>query len=467
MFDLAQEPLEEASRRAAELLVGFWRGLEARRVDPGVSREELARRFAGRLGDEGVGTLAALEELARDALPASMTTPHPLYLGLINSSPLPAGVLADLIVSGINNNAGAFHQSPAFSTLEDQVLAGFARLVGYPAGWGGLFLPGGSWANLQGLLLARARHFPEWAEHGPRALVARPLVYVSGSAHFSATRAAEAIGLGRGDVIAIPGRGRGELDARALAARIAHDRAEGAAPMAVVATAGTTGTGAIDPIAEVADVCAREGVWLHVDACYGGAALLLPELRARLAGIERADSVSIDPHKWCFVPLTAAILLTRERGLEERAFDPAGASYIPGDGAVDPWRRGLPTSRRASGATTWMALRAHGWGAIREAARSNIALVRLLERRLAAAGFEVLEGGELSTACARWGDDDRVQTAIAADAVASGKTWFATVRHAGRTWLRFNLVNLHTRERHIEELAGLVAETARRLGCSA
>src|SRR5947208_8056546 len=156
-FDLPREPLEEAARRAGELFVEIYRGLEQRPVAPAVERGALAQQFAGTLGDDGVGLLAALDEFRDRVLPACMGTPHPLYLGLVNSSPLPAAALADLLVSSLNNNGGAFHQSPAMTTCEAEVVRAFARLYEMPDGAEGMLLPGGTWATLQALVLARAR----------------------------------------------------------------------------------------------------------------------------------------------------------------------------------------------------------------------------------------------------------------------------------------------------------------------
>ncbi len=285
------------------------------------------------------------------------------------------------------------------------------------------------------------------------------------------TRSATVAGIAPPDIVAIATARRGAINVRALGDRIHQDRREGATPFAVVATAGTTGTGAIDPLVELADLCREERLWLHVDACYGGALMLVPALRARLAGIERADSIAIDPHKWFFIPVTAALFLTRHAKLAQQAFETTTGSYIPGDGQVDAWRRGIPTTRRSSGFAVWMGLRAHGWRTIRETVERNIALMRLLEELLAKEGFQILADGELSIACARWeppGLDaeksDRLQEAISREVIASGQAWFSTVRHQGRTWLRFNLVNLHTREHHIHKLASLLLSTARRLG---
>lgn len=472
-FDLEREPLEEAARRAAELFVELYRGLEARPVEPGPSPpRRLAEAVAGALDDDGVGLLQTLEEFARTILPASMATPHPLYLGLVNSSPLPAAVLGDLLISALNNNAGAAHQNPAVAVLEREVIQSFARLYGLSDDAPGMILPGGTFATLQAVVLARTSHFPGWHRDGPESLTARPLLYTSEAAHFSVARSARIVGLGETGIVAIPGTGRGAMDAGLLAARIARDRRAGARPFAVVATAGTTGTGALDPLSDIAEVCRRHRLWLHVDACYGGAAILLDELRPRFRGIEGADSIAVDPHKWFFVPIAASVLLTRDAELEHRAFAAGEFSYIPAQargGQADPVLRGIPSSRRASALAVWMALRAHGWSTVREAVRRNVELTRLLERLLQDGGFAVMPGGELSIACARrevegWSpeDADRLQERIAAEVVASGKAWFGTVRAAARTWLRFNMVNLYTRERHVRTLAELVIETASR-----
>jgi glutamate/tyrosine decarboxylase-like PLP-dependent enzyme len=460
-FDLVREPLEAAAQRAAELFVAIARGLESRRVAPATTRSALRDRFAGTLGENGVGLLSVLDEFERLVLPDCMTTPHPLYMGLVNSSPLPAAALADLLISALNNNGGTFHQSPAMTACEEEVVRFFLDLFGFPAGSDGMILPGGSFANLQAMVLARSRAFPDGE-------MCRPRVYTSEAAHFSVARAAYVAGIPQSGIVVLPTRGRGEMVPETLAERIRQDRREGAIPVAVIATAGTTGTGAIDPLSAIADVCAQEQVWFHVDACYGGAAILSEALRPRLGGIERADSIAVDPHKWFFIPVTAALLLTREQEQARRAFATQTGSYIPGDGALDAWQRGMPTTRRSSGLAVWMGLRAHGLAAVREAVERDVALMRLLEARLAAHGFRILEGGELSICCARFepagrsdAEIDSLQARITSEVVASGTAWFSTVLHAGRTWLRFNLVNLHTRAEHIERLADHVNRTAR------
>src|SRR5262249_45967991 len=151
--------------------------------------------------------------------------------------------------------------------------------------------------------------------------------YASDASHFSVARSAKVIGVRADHVVAIPTTGRGRMEARALADQVGRDRRAGLHPFAVTATVGTTRTGAIDAVRELGAVCERERLWLHVDACYGGAAALLPELASHFLGVERADSIAVDPHKWFFIPVTAALLLTKEGGFPHQVFDAAGSSY--------------------------------------------------------------------------------------------------------------------------------------------
>jgi glutamate/tyrosine decarboxylase-like PLP-dependent enzyme len=214
-------------------------------------------------------------------------------------------------------------------------------------------------------------------------------------------------------------------------------------------------------------------VWFHVDACYGGASLLLDVPPRGAAELTEADSVAVDPHKWFLMPVVAALLLHRHPEVAARAFAD-DASYIPGADAAEPWQLGIPTSRRAAGFTIWTALRAHGFSDIREVVERNIALTRRLEARLSEAGLCVLAGGELSVACARLepagftaAEIDRLQQAVAARVSSTGRAWFSTVQHDGLCWMRFNILNFRTRARHVDAVVDLVMQAAAELGAAA
>jgi aromatic-L-amino-acid decarboxylase len=453
--------LEIASQEASRLFVEIYEKLETRKVDPGIDSNALVEVFRESLKGEGVGLLEALRDFRNNVVPNCLAIPHPLYLGLVNSSPLPGAALADHLISALNNNDGGVPQ--AALACEQEVIRAFKELYELPDNWNGLILPGGAFTTLQGLLLARASAFPEIETDGFHSLRGIPRIYTSEAAHFTVARAAKEIGVGELNVVCVPCLGRGSIDEEALEEHIRADRRKGKLPFAVVATIGTTGTGAVDPVRRIGEFCQKEKLWLHIDACYGGAARLVPDLRPLFEGIELADSISIDAHKWFFVPISAGLLLTRHRDLECRIFGLSSGSYIPSNPVIYPLWRGIASSRRASGLGIWMALRAHGWSTIRRAVETNIQLIRAIEDGLARNGFEVLPGGQLSVACARWQGTDELQTRIASEIAASGDAWFATVRFGGKTWLRFNLLNLYTKQDHIRFLIERVTETARRL----
>ena len=459
--------LEEGLVKAAGLLRGFYEGLDDRRVSPAAPLSEIVDAFEGTLGEQGVGLDGALEDVQTKLMPHVMAVPHPLYLGLINSSPLAGGIVAESIIGGLNNNAGAWQQGPSMVAAEHEVLRCFKQLLGLHDEAEGIVLPGGSYASLHGLQLARDSRLPEWREKGPRALSGNPRVYVSDSGHFSAARAAQAIGVAPRDVVYVPTVGRGQIDPRALAALLKEDRARGDLPFALVATLGTTGTGAMDSLPELIELCREYDLWLHVDACYGGAGILIDDLAQHFEGIDQADSVAVDPHKWFFVPMVAGLLFTRHPQHELEVFD-IPASYIPTGERIDGFRRGLPTSRRCAGFAVWMALRAHGLSQIRAAVQRNIHLARRLELRLEEQGFRVLPDGELSIVCARWEptglsqpEIDALQVHLASLVVESGDAWFGTVHVQGQSWLRFALVSTFTGEQHVDFLARRLGEVAR------
>jgi len=368
----------------------------------------------------------------------------------------------------MDNNCGAEHQGPSGAAAEREVLRVFGELFLGRDDATGLVLPGGSFANHHGILLARARAFPEWEAEGPTAVEGAPVLYVSEATHFSGARAGTTAGIGQKGVRLVPTEGRGSISSAALDEMIREDLDRGRRPFAVIATAGTTGTGAFDPLDRVADIAEAHGLWLHVDACYGGAARLLPELDARFVGMERADSIAVDPHKWFYMPLACSLVLTRHTPEQLNPFAIEN-SYIPKSSEVYPYQRGISTSRRGTAITLWMTLRAHGLDVIRQMVREDIRLTRRLEVRLAVAGFEILPDGELSVACARWvptgvpdDETDALQERIVRAVIEADQAWFATVRHEGRTWLRLNILNVETTPADVDAIADAVASAAER-----
>lgn len=470
MSDTHFASLRRAGHDLIDRIVDYWQQIEARPVAPPAELSAVFEQFEGTLSDTGVGVERVVADIER-VFASSVAMSHPLYLGLVNSSPLPEAALGDLLVSAIDNNGGASHQGPANAAAERELLRWLTEQLRYEGD--GLILPGGSHATLQALHVAKAHHFPRWLDEGPTQLAASPRLYCCSATHFSVQRAAKVIGLGDACIVPIAVKGRGTMDPTCLLESIEQDLRQGHCPFAVVATAGTTGTGAIDPLEDLAAICRQHRLWLHVDACYGGALALIDSHRDLFRGLWEADSLCVDLHKWLFMPLTAGVLLTRHGQLVKDLFRVA-ASYIPDGSYTEAYCRGLPTSRRASGLAIWFGLRAVGWKRIEQAILDNVRLTRLLEDRLKSAGFRVLEDGQLSIACARWeplGWDDRaldaLQTAISQEIRRRGDAWFATTFHDNRIWLRLNMVNLNSRQEHAERLADLLPAVARELTDSA
>ena len=447
------EELEPAAARTMELFLGMIRGnVETARITPPSVQAAIRERFEGTLGRQGKGLMAALEDFEKQVLPDSLRISDPMYMGLVNSSPLPGAALVDCLVSALDNNAGASHQGPAADACEAEVIRSLSEQLGLDAGTRGLFVPGGTYANLHGLLLARTACAQKTGA-GYRDMT----LYYSDACHFSIARAASVIGLAPENLKAVPTRGRGSMDTAALDTLIHEDKAAGRVPCAVVGNLGSTGTGALDPLDEVMDVCRRHDLWCHVDACIGGPLLLMDEFAGYRDALARADSFSVDLHKWFFLPLTASLVMTRHPQVEAACFQ-LEASYIP-QGDPEPYQRGIPTSRRATRLTAWLAIDAYGWDFVAAAVRRNIRLTRMLEDNLRDAGLDVLADGRLSVCCARLDDDGLApdfHERVAENVRGQGSAWFATVHHDGRTWWRFNILNLYVDETHVARIAQLL-----------
>ena len=252
---------------------------------------------------------------------------HPRMFGYVQSSASFAGVIGDFLASAANQNVTSWRSAPAATTVERQVIEWIAELVGFDRGGEGLLLSGGSLANLTGLAVAlRASTDVDVNQHGVAALAAPPRVYAPAGAHMSIAKAAALLGLGRDAIATVAVDGDGRVDPVALDRQLARDAGAAIHRVCVVANAGDVNTGAVDPLDAIADVCAAHGVWLHVDGAYGGFAATAPRAPAALAGLRRADSLALDPHKWLFAPLDAGCLLVRDGAHLRRAFA-HGASY--------------------------------------------------------------------------------------------------------------------------------------------
>ncbi|HUS06083.1 MAG TPA: aminotransferase class V-fold PLP-dependent enzyme [Bryobacteraceae bacterium] len=439
--------------------------------------EVAAGRVSPRLDPQAVRTLLAPCDFTSPMDPAQaigfaadalsqwqVHTPHPRYYGLFNPAPSTMGVAADALVAGFNPQLAAWSHSPFAVEVERHLVRAFAARFGYdPAQADGTFTSGGMEANHTAILTALTDKFPDFPHAGLRSLSRQPVFYVSAESHHSFLKTARLCGLGMECVRQIPVDRGLRMRCDALEDAIAEDLRRDFAPFCVAATAGTTNAGAIDPLPEISLIAARAGLWFHVDAAWGGAAVFVPELRSLLNGVERADSITFDAHKWLSVPMGAGVYLTRHATILDRTFRVA-TSYMPKEAAgldvVDPHLHSMQWSRRFTGLKVFLSLLVAGWEGYAEAIRHQTAMGAALRGRLAAAGWEIDNRTPLPVVCFSRSDlkDDQLK-AIALRVVASGEAWISTTLLGGhKLVLRACITNFLTQE---SDLAALIDSLAR------
>ncbi len=438
----------EAMRQAGYATVD---ALVARMAEPGadpvVRRAEPAEmraRLGGGPPEEPAGYAAVLERVMRDVLPFTSRTDHPGYFAFVPSFTSWPAALAELTAAAANPYCGAWMESAGPTQVELEVIDWFRGWLGLPPGTAGLLVTGGSAANLTALLVARE------AAGGPSA---DSVLYVSDQAHSSLARTARAMGLAAGQVRVLPTDGRWRLAPETVAAAVRRDRDSGRVPFALCASAGSTNTGAVDPLDRLADVCAAERLWLHVDAAYGGFAALTAKGRALLAGLDRADSVTLDPHKWLFQPMECGSVLVRDGTLLERTFaihpdylDDLGAR---GDGEVNLADRGLQLSRGFRALKVWMSVQTFGVAAFRSALQTGLDLAGLAGSLVREhPHLTLLAPAELGIICFRreWPGCDEAETERRGleliDALErTGQALVSSTRLAGRHAIRLCVLN--------------------------
>ncbi len=399
---------------------------------------------------------------------------HPRYFGLFNPATTPMGIAADALVAAFNPQLAAWSHSPLATEVEQHLVRAFAGRFGFdPARTEGTFTSGGAEANHTAVVTALNRAFPEVGRRGLVALRSQPILYVSPESHHSFLKAARLSGLGTEAVREVRMDSSLRMIPEDLRTRIREDREAGLSPFLAVATLGSTSAGIVDPVAELAQVADEEGVWLHADAAWGGAAALAPELKPCIEGVSRASSITFDAHKWLSAPMGAGLFLTRHAGILERTFK-VSARYMPregslGGGVADPYAHSMQWSRRFIGLKVFLSLAVAGWEGHAEAIRHQTAMGDLLRRLLREAGWAVVNDTPLPVVCfvdgGREGRSAPFLDAVAADVVGSGEAWISTVvlGEVG-TALRACITNYRTGPEDVEALVASLGRARERFG---
>jgi glutamate/tyrosine decarboxylase-like PLP-dependent enzyme len=469
MLGLDEQTRPALWQQLTGVIENYLREVETARVAPELNAMTLERLRSQVQSVDFMQPLApsdALKFVAENLWEQQVHTPHPRYFGLFNPASTEMGIAADALVAAFNPQLAAWSHSPFANEVERHLVQSFGAKFGYEQA-NGAFTSGGSEANHTALLTALTAAFPEFAEHGLRAVAKQPVIYISSQGHHSFVKAARACGLGAVAVREIPAAANLQMDVQALHAQVAADTQAGLHPLLIVATAGTTNAGIIDPLRELANVAAQIGAWFHVDAAWGGGVALVPGLRALLLeGIERADSITFDAHKWMSVPMGAGLYLTRHREILSRTFGVA-TGYMPRDGAGldvnDPFTHSLQWSRRFIGLKVFMSLLVAGWDGYAATLRHQIAMGERLRQGLRSTGWKVVNQTALPVLCFVERDHPAGRTVeyleeIVRRVVVSGEAWLSLARIGNdqQSVIRACITNFRTGPAEVDALIGLL-----------
>ena len=417
-------------------------------LDLGTFRSELAEfdfRAPRALGELLSWTIAQMEH-------GLVHVTHPRYFGLFNPAPTFPAQCADRIVAVFNPQLATSTTSPAAVEIEAHVIRSVAGRAGLPPEAGGHFTTAGSEANYTALICALTRSNSGFATEGARCFQGSPVFYVSRESHLAWLKIAHQAGIGRSAMRLVATDGCGRMDANALAHTLSVDRARGCVPVMIAATAGTTNAGMIDPLVACAEIARSYGLWYHVDAAWGGALIASDRLRGTLKGIEQADSITIDAHKWFATTMGCGMFLTRHADVLSSAFQ-VSTGFMPSNVPnLDPYVTTVQWSRRFLGLRLFLSLAAAGWAGYGKHVERSIELTELLKDDLLARGWAILNNSSVAVLCIqpppRFGDVKSIVGKI----LSSGRVWVAAATFEGREIIRACVTHGETTPNDIIEL---------------
>jgi len=420
--------------------------------------------------ENGSDPAQVLDEICREMIDKGFHVPAANYFGLMNPTPTYMGFLGEALVAGLNPQLATLARSQLASKIEVETLRWIGERVGWPGAFNGTFTSGGNEANFSGLALALAWKFPQTVEDGVAALGAQPVVYASAESHHSLDKSAGLLGIGRKALRRIAVNAGLQLDPAALESAIHEDIHAGKKPFCVVATAGTTSSGIIDDLTAIAEVCRQHALWLHVDGAYGASLIFSDKHRHLIRGIELADSITIDPHKWLAVPFAAGVILTSKPEILERAFA-VYAPYMPkAAGAVLPDNSKISTqwTRRMNAMKLWLTLKVHGRKAYEEHIDRQMKLAAAFadwaqssEHFELAAPMVVPILNLRVKGVANPQQRAAMHAAIVEEVTRDGQLWISETIVNGDSVIRVMVISYLTEERHLQALQDSLLAAAR------
>ena len=475
-LDIDEQALDDVTRQATQLVADYFHTISERPV----RAENHAGKTTAALDVELPLESVPLERLiaeCRTIFDLSRHNGHPRFFGYVASPSTPIGAYAELIAGVLNANITCWRSGPAGTELERLVVRWLGSLIEYDRDAHGLLTSGGSMANMIALLVASRRKLGDEASRRGLWNQRSPLtIYASEEVHMSIPKAADVLGLGRDHVRVIACDDRGRMRVDSLREQIENDLRDGLRPCCIVASAGTVNTGVVDRLDEIAAVASDFDLWFHVDGAYGAPGILDERKKHLFRGLERADSVSLDPHKWLYVPVDAGCLLFRDPRPVKSAFNTEDADYIKVHGHIDDeafafWDYGVELSRRFRALKVWLTLSYYGARRIAEAVSGDVSLAAYLGELVSAADdFELLAPVELSICCFRYvppgmkttnAELDRLNERIMGRVQTGGRAYVSNATVNGRFALRACITNFRTTKFDIEETIKTIRDAAR------
>jgi aromatic-L-amino-acid/L-tryptophan decarboxylase len=464
-----------AAHEVVDRIADYLRDIERYPVLPPIEPGSIAPRLPSAAPDEPEPLAAILADIDRLVIPNATHWQHPGFFAYFATSASGPGMLGEFLTAALGQSPMLWHTSPIGTELEGVVVGWLRQALGLPDAFDGLLTDTASTSTLIALAAAREAAGLDAAARGlaAREGLGQPRVYASTEAHSSIEKACMTLGLGRAAVVKIAANDRYEMDVEALERAIAADRDAGRRPIAIVATVGTTSSTSVDPVAAIADVAERDGLWLHVDSAYAGVVAILPERRAPFAGWERADSIVVNPHKWLFTPLDASLLLSRRMDQLRAAFSlqPEYLRTLDRTNPVHDYTEYQPQlGRRMRALKLWMQLRWFGMDGLRRRIEAHLAEAERFAGWVDAdERWERLAPVPFSTVCFRYRPARLAADAAALDALntqlmdavnRTGEVFLSHTRLRDRFTIRLAIGNLRTEPRHVEHAWALLRREA-------
>jgi aromatic-L-amino-acid decarboxylase len=476
-FDLDSEARRRLGYKLIDRIDEYFSTLAQRPVQ---LSEEL-RTFAD-LGDAlpelGEDAARVLEKLCSEMVVQGFHVPSANYFGLMNPTPTYMAVLAEALVAALNPQLASLARPQLAARIERETVRWIGERIGWDKPFGGTFTSGGNEANFSAIAMALVTHFPQSVEDGVASCGAKPVLYTSAEAHHSLDKSAGLLGLGRKSLRRIPVNSAAQMDIAQLEAQIAQDKLAGFAPFCVVATAGTTNSGAIDDLIRIADTCKRHQLWFHLDGAYGAAVIFSEQHRELVRGIDLADSVTIDPHKWLAMPFAAGVVLTSHPEALQQAFA-TSTPYMPKKTGTAPlldhFQVSTQWSRRMNSLKLWLTFQVHGRQAYEELIDRQLKLAVFFADwvrgsdwfELAAPQVLPIVNFRVKMPGASAEEYRAAHDAIIHEVTRTGRRWISTTLVNGQSVIRMMVISYLTGHRHLEDLVAALTEAAKKTSGSA